>query len=159
MCEPNTNTLNMSLAKVVLFAKRSLHTESEISVQNFCRLKNKYDLMLCQSRLLTASETFVRQKNIRIRFDFLCFCIRGKNFDRNMTKKNNRKTHSKISGLMQCNGLYTQVFVHNTSKFSQTFKLSNLNNYIEQYCSNSQHALQLEIISRAFHLEGLIPMP
>ncbi len=31
-------------------------------VRNFRTLKNKYDLMLCQSRLHTASETFVRQK-------------------------------------------------------------------------------------------------
>ncbi len=33
-------------------------------VQNFCTLKNKYDLTLCQSRLHTASETFVRHKKI-----------------------------------------------------------------------------------------------
>ncbi len=33
-----------------------------IYVRNFCTLKNKYDLMLCQSRLHTASETFVRHK-------------------------------------------------------------------------------------------------
>ncbi len=31
-------------------------------VRNFRRLKNKYDLTLCQSRLHTASETFVRHK-------------------------------------------------------------------------------------------------
>ncbi len=36
-------------------------------------LKNKYDLTLCQSRLHTASETFVRQTKIRISFDFLRF--------------------------------------------------------------------------------------
>ncbi len=30
----------------------------------FLPLKNKYDLTLCQSRLHTASETFVRQKKI-----------------------------------------------------------------------------------------------
>ncbi len=36
---------------------RSLHTESAHFIW-----KNKYDLMLCQSRLHTASETFVRQK-------------------------------------------------------------------------------------------------
>ncbi len=40
---------------------RYLHTESEIFVQIFCTLKNKYDLVLCQSRLHTASETFGRQ--------------------------------------------------------------------------------------------------
>ncbi len=32
--------------------------------------------MLCQSRLHTTSETFVRHKEIRIRFDFLRFRIR-----------------------------------------------------------------------------------
>ncbi len=41
---------------------RSLHTESEIFIWNFRTLKNKYDLTLCQSRLHTASETFVHQK-------------------------------------------------------------------------------------------------
>ncbi len=41
--------------------------------QHFCTLKNKYDLTLCQSRLNTASEIFVRHKNIRIGFDFLNF--------------------------------------------------------------------------------------
>ncbi len=45
-------------------------------------LKNKYDLMLCQSRLDTGSETFVRQKKIWIRFDFLGFRIRSMHFDR-----------------------------------------------------------------------------
>ncbi len=39
-------------------------------VRNFCTLKNKYDLTLCQSRLHTASEIFVRHKQIRIGFDF-----------------------------------------------------------------------------------------
>ncbi len=38
---------------------RTLHTESEIIVRNFRTLKNKYDLMLRQPRLHTASETFV----------------------------------------------------------------------------------------------------
>ncbi len=47
-----------------------MHTESESFVQNFRTLKNKYDLTLCQSRLHTASENFVRHKKIRIRFDF-----------------------------------------------------------------------------------------
>ncbi len=36
----------------------------------------------CQSRLHTASKTFVRHKNIRIRFNFLCFHIRSKHFDK-----------------------------------------------------------------------------
>ncbi len=36
--------------------------ESEIFFRNVHTLKNKYDLTLCQSRLHTASETFVRQK-------------------------------------------------------------------------------------------------
>ncbi len=35
--------------------------ESEIFGQNVRTLKTKYDLTLCQSRLHTASETFVRQ--------------------------------------------------------------------------------------------------
>ncbi len=35
---------------------------SEIFVRNFCMLKNKYDLTLWQSRLHTASKTFVHQK-------------------------------------------------------------------------------------------------
>ncbi len=39
------------------------HTESEILVRNFRTLKNKYDLMLCQSRLHTASKIFVHKKN------------------------------------------------------------------------------------------------
>ncbi len=47
----------------------------------FSPLKNKYDLTLCQSRLHTASKTFVRHK-IRIRLDFLRFHIRSKHFDR-----------------------------------------------------------------------------
>ncbi len=41
---------------------RSLHAESEIFVRIFRTLKNKYDLTLCQSRLHTASETFVCHK-------------------------------------------------------------------------------------------------
>ncbi len=42
-------------------------------VQNFHTLESKYDLTLCESRLLTASETFVRHKIFGIGFDFLCF--------------------------------------------------------------------------------------
>ncbi len=61
---------------------RSLHTESEIFVQNLCTLKNKYNLTLCQSRLHTACETFVRYKKIRIRFVLLHFYIRSMHFDR-----------------------------------------------------------------------------
>ncbi len=45
-------------------------------VRNFRMLKNKYDLMLCQSRLHTACETFVRHEKIWIRFEFLRFRIR-----------------------------------------------------------------------------------
>ncbi len=51
-------------------------------VQNFRTLKNKYNLMLCQSRLHTASETFVCHKKIRIKLDFLRFRIRSKHFER-----------------------------------------------------------------------------
>ncbi len=36
----------------------------DIAVRNFRTLKNKYDLTLCQSRLHTAAETFVRHKKI-----------------------------------------------------------------------------------------------
>ncbi len=58
-----------------------LHTkglkESEMIAWNFCTLKIKYNLMLCQSRLHTASETFFRSKKIGTRFDFLCFRIRS----------------------------------------------------------------------------------
>ncbi len=42
-------------------------------VRNFRTLKNKYDLTLCQSRLHTASEIFVRHKQICIGFDFFPF--------------------------------------------------------------------------------------
>ncbi len=33
-------------------------------IRNVCTLKNKYNLMLCQSRLHTASEIFIRPKKI-----------------------------------------------------------------------------------------------
>ncbi len=60
--------------------------KSEILVRNFHKLKTKYDLKLCQSRLHTASKTFVSHKTkIRNRFDFLHF---HKHFD----EKNNKKT-------------------------------------------------------------------
>ncbi len=52
--------------------------------------------MLCQSRLHTASETFVRHKEIRIRFDFLRFHIRCMHFDRKgrwIWKKESKKPH------------------------------------------------------------------
>ncbi len=48
------NQLNHCIAK---WFKVSAHW-----VRNFRTLKNKYDLTLCQSRLHTASETFVHQK-------------------------------------------------------------------------------------------------
>ncbi len=51
---------------------RPLHTESEIF------LKYKYDLTLCQSRLHTASDTFVRHQKIRIRIFRIC----SKHFER-----------------------------------------------------------------------------
>ncbi len=63
-------------------------------VRNFRTLKIKYDLTLCQSRLHTASETLVRQKKIRIRFDFLRFRIRNMHFGRKgwgIRKKRTRK--------------------------------------------------------------------
>ncbi len=52
---------------------KPLRSLSEILVGNFCILKNKYDLTLCQSRLHTASETF--------NCNFLCFRILSKHFD------------------------------------------------------------------------------
>ncbi len=92
--------------KLKLGNERSLHMESEI----FGTLKNKYDLTLCQSRLHIASETFVGHKKIRIRFDFLRFCIRNKHFDRKgwrIRKNNNKKTHTKISDSV-CKDLKTK---------------------------------------------------
>ncbi len=53
--------------------KRLLHTESEIFVPNFRTLKNKKDLMLYQSRLHTASDTFVQHKKIRLSSIFCTF--------------------------------------------------------------------------------------
>ncbi len=67
-------------------------------VRNFCTLKNKHNLTLCQSRLHTASETFVRHKQIWIRFEFLRFCIYRKHFER------------KVWGIwknVMCDDLYT----------------------------------------------------
>ncbi len=77
-------------------------------VRKFRMLKNKFDLTLCQSRLHTASETFVRHKKIRIRFDYLRFasvaCILiGKDEE----YEKNRKTHVKISDSV-CNDLKTK---------------------------------------------------
>ncbi len=51
-------------------------------VRNVRTLKNKYHFTLCQSRLHTASETFVRHKKSWISFDFLHFRIRNKHCDR-----------------------------------------------------------------------------
>ncbi len=52
-------------------------------VRNFHTLKNKYDLTLCQSRLHTASEIFIRHKKNSDRVRFFCiFRIRGKHFER-----------------------------------------------------------------------------
>ncbi len=52
---------------------KSLRTESDIFVRNVRTLKNKYDLTLCQSRLHTASEIFVRHKKIQIGLNLLQF--------------------------------------------------------------------------------------
>ncbi len=67
-----------------LFLWRMKVLEAMCKVRYFRTLKNKYDLTLCQSRLHTASETFVRHKKNknRIRFGFLRFCIRSMHFDR-----------------------------------------------------------------------------
>ncbi len=80
----------------VLFVRIKVHIESEILIWNFHTLKNKYDLMLCQSHLHTASETFVHHKTFGIRFDFLCFCICSKHFDRKVWQIQ-KKLHRKIS--------------------------------------------------------------
>ncbi len=45
----------------------------DIQVKAIHTLKNKHDLMLCQSRLHAASETFIRHKKIQIKIDFLRF--------------------------------------------------------------------------------------
>ncbi len=88
-----------------LQALRSLHTESKIFVRIFRRLKNKYDLTLCQSRLHTVSETFVCQKKFRsgsiscVFASIACILI-GK--DGEYEKKG--KTHVKISDSV-CNDL------------------------------------------------------
>ncbi len=79
-------------------------------VRNFRMLKNKYDLTLCQSRLRTASETFVRQKNFGSGSIFCIFasvaCILiGKDEEYG-------KTHAKISDSV-CNGLKLMTFSHN----------------------------------------------
>lgn len=60
---------------------RSLHVESENSGRNFCTLKNKYDLTLCQSHLHTASKIFVCHKK-KFRYIFSIFHIRSKHFER-----------------------------------------------------------------------------
>ncbi len=57
-------------------------------------------LTLCQSCLHTASETFIRHKNIRIRFDFLHFRIRSIHFDRKTWRiQKKRKNALKNFGL------------------------------------------------------------
>ncbi len=48
-----------------------------ILIQSFCMLKNKYDLMLCQSRY-----TLPPKLSSIIKKDFLRFRIRSKHFDR-----------------------------------------------------------------------------
>ncbi len=74
-------------------------------VWNFRTLKNKYDLTLCQSRLHTASETFVRQRKFGSGSIFCIFasvaCILiGKDGE----YEKNGKTHAKIPDSV-CNGL------------------------------------------------------
>ncbi len=52
---------------------------SKILIRNVCTLKSKYDLTLCQSRLHTASETFIcHKKNIVSGV----FHIRSKHYER-----------------------------------------------------------------------------
>ncbi len=71
-------------------------------VQNFHTLKNKYDLTLCQSRLHTASETFVRPKKF---VSGLIFCIFASVACILIGKDGEyEKTHAKISDSV-CNDL------------------------------------------------------
>jgi len=93
---------------------------------------------LCQSHLHTASESFVRHKKIRIRFDFLHFRIRifiGK--DDKIRKK---KMHTKISDsvckeLMSCTyvdmSVYSIQLVKNYYCHTHTIilRVSDLNKY------------------------------
>ncbi len=79
-------------------------------VRNFRMLKNKYDLTLCQSRLHTASETFVRQNifgsgSIFCIFASVACILIGKDEEYG-------KTHAKISDSV-CNGLKLMTFSHN----------------------------------------------
>ncbi len=69
----NFCTLYICLEKTNQQHLRSLHTEHNIFVWNFHTLKNRYDLTLCQSRLHTASETFVRHKKNSDRVWFSAF--------------------------------------------------------------------------------------
>lgn len=78
-------------------------------VWNFRQLKNKYGLMLCQSHLNTASETFVRQKENRIRLNFCVFAsvawiLIGKDGGYG-------KTEAKISDSV-CDDLYNGKYQH-----------------------------------------------
>ncbi len=91
------------------FYKHPLHTESEILIWNFRTLKNKYDLTLCQSRLHTASETFVRQKKIGSGSIFCVFasvaCILiGKDEEYEKTEKRMRKFRTQCAMAFTCQG-------------------------------------------------------
>ncbi len=70
-----------------LFFSLSAHLVAEVKViahrvRNFHTLENKYDLTLCQSRLHTASEIFIRHKKNWIGSIFSVFRIRSKHFER-----------------------------------------------------------------------------
>ncbi len=81
-------------------------------VRHFRTLKNKYDFTLCQSRLHTASKTFVCQKKIGSGSIFCVFasvaCILiGKDGEYEKTEKRVAKISDSV-----CNGLYSDGFLH-----------------------------------------------
>ncbi len=68
-------------------------------VWNVCTLKKKYDLMLCQSHSHTASETFVCQKENRIRLNLCIFAsvtwlLIGKDGEYDKTEKHEKMSDS-----------------------------------------------------------------
>ncbi len=65
--------LFLNLENLKLIMKNGYLQSKGHWVRNCISLKNECELTLCQSRLHTASETFVRHKKNNIEFDFLCF--------------------------------------------------------------------------------------
>ncbi len=101
-------------------------------------MKNKYDLTLCQSRLHTASETFVCQKKFGSGLIFCVFasvaCILiGEDGE---YEKKNGKTHAKISDSV-CNGLYFvwQKIKTETEVEHGPFNFFEVNNISVSHCA------------------------